>query len=282
MSSPRAPGVTFDLALLGSFGAEISGLDLHQPIDDRTAHHLRLALAEFQVLVFRGLSLSSAEQSRFTRCFGDLEPGLARRPESHRVPNHPEILYLSNKPGSQTSDYGMGWHSDGLAYARVPHGITMLHCIACPQNSGGTKFANQYAAYAAMPEQVRASLHGLYWYLPSIPFSEVPPGKQLAQPIVRTHPTTGRNFLFCAPAARRIRGMTDSESERILALVREYQWREGLVYHHAWRERDVVVWENCALLHSRADVVDFETQGLRAMHRSATVGSFAAIECEDG
>ena len=74
--------------------------------------------------------------------------------------------------------------------------------------------------------------------------------------------------------------MTRYESEEILKLVHEYQVRDAFVYRHAWRELDLVVWENCALLHNRADVVDFATQGLRAMHRSATSGSFEAVECE--
>lgn len=281
MSRDQHLDFPFAVAPLARFGAELSGLDLHRELPAGTAHHLRLALARFQVLVFRDVSLSPAEQLSLTRCFGDLESGLARRPESHQVPDHPGVLYISNQPGSQTSDYGMGWHSDGLAYARVPHGITMLHCIACPREAGGTQFADQYGAHAAMPAELRERVQGLHWYLPTIPFSEVPAGKQLAQPIVRTHPITGREFLFCAPAARRIHGLADDEAERVLARVREYQWREELVYRHAWREREIVVWENCTLLHSRSDVVDFQTQGLRAMHRTATAGAFAAFECED-
>lgn len=281
MISTNSQDAPFELTPLGRFGAEVAGIDLKKPVDDETARHLRMALAEFQVLVFREQSLSPAEQSLFTRCFGKLEPGLARRPESHQVPGHPEILYLSNQPGSVTSDYGMGWHSDGLAYARVPHGITMLHCIACPPQAGDTLFASQYNAYRTLPERARSILKGLYWYLPRIPYSEIPPGKGLAQPIVRTHPQTGRAFIFCAPNARQIRGMTNSESAEILDVVHEHQVLDECVYRYAWRENDVVVWENCTLLHSRGDVVDFATQGLRAMHRSATSGSFAALECEE-
>lgn len=294
MSYTNSQNAPFEVIPFGEFGAEVAGIDLKRPVDGETAHRLRMVLAKFQILVFRKQTLSPAEQVRFTRCFGNLEPGIARRPEAHQVPEHPDILYISNKPGSPTLDYGSAWHSDGLAYARRPHGVTMLHCIACPPGVGDTLFANQYQAYGAMSEGLRNILKGLYWHLPRasrnlprkprhlprISYSEIPTGRGLAQPMVRTHSETGRTFLFCSPSARQIRGMTRYESRGILKLVHEYQVREAFVYRHAWRELDVVVWENCTLLHHRADVVDFATQGLRAMHRSATSGSFEAIECE--
>lgn len=280
MSYTDLQNVSFEVIPFGEFGAEVAGIDLKKPVDEETAHQLRSVLAEFQILVFRRQDLSPTEQVRFTRCFGDLEPGIAHRPIAHQVPEHPDILYVSNNPDSPTLDYGMAWHSDGLAYAKVPHGVTMLHCRACPPAVGDTLFANQYQAYEAMSETLRKILKGLYWYLPRIPYSEVPEGKGLAQPMVRTHSETGRGYIFCSPAACQIRGMTRHESGGILQVVHEYQVREDFIYRHAWSALDVVLWENCALLHNRADVVDYATQGLRAMHRSATSGTFEAIECE--
>lgn len=280
MSYANSQDAPFEVITLSKFGAEVAGIDLKRPVNDETARHLRMVLARFQILVFRKQTFSPAEQSRITRCFGNPEPGIARRPEGHQVPGHADVLYLSNKPGSPTLDYGSAWHSDGLAYARVPHGVTILHCIACPPGVGDTLFANQYMAYEAMSESLRQTLKDFYWYLPRIPYSEIPSGKGLVQPMVRAHSETGRQFLFCSPSARQIRGMTRSESAVILKLVHEHQVREEFVYRHAWSELDVVLWENCTLLHNRADVVDFATQGLRVMHRSATSGSFEAIECE--
>src|ERR1700761_1134794 len=142
----------FRVAPIGRFGAEVDGLDLGKPVEGETARHLRIALAKFQILVFRKQTCSPGGQIRLTRCFGDLEPGIALRPEGHQLPAYPDILYLSNKPGSPTLGYGSAWHSDGLAYARVPHGVTVLHCLACPPGVGDTLFADQYEAYGAMSE----------------------------------------------------------------------------------------------------------------------------------
>jgi taurine dioxygenase len=278
MTSLGSQDFPFSIVPLGAFGAEIVGINL-STMTDADARVLQIALARFQVLVFRGQGMTPDAQLSLTRHFGMLEPGIARRPEGHQVPGHPGLLHLSNASGSPTYDYGMGWHSDGLAYARKPHGVTMLHCIDCPSDVGDTLFASQYLAYRSLSSVFRQVIAGLYWHLPEIPFSEIPPERGLAQPIVRIHPQTDRPFLFCSPASRQILGMTLEESTSILDVVHRSQVREDVVYRHAWRKLDVVIWENCALLHNRADVVDAERQGLRVMHRSATSGDYEAIDC---
>lgn len=279
MTPAESQDFPFSVVSLGAFGAEIAGLDLNG-VTDAYARDLRTALARFQILVFRRQSLTPEAQIRLTRCFGVLEPGIARRPEGHRVPGYPDLLYLSNATDSQTSNYGMGWHSDGLAYARTPHGVTILHCIDCPSDVGDTLFASQYLAYGALSGGFQRLISNLYWHLPDIPFSEIPPGRGLAHPLIRIHSQTGKAFLFCSPASRQILGMTRQESAGILDVVHSIQVREDFVYPHAWRKSDVVIWENYAVLHNRADVVDVERQGLRAMHRSATAGDCEAIDCE--
>jgi taurine dioxygenase len=273
-----APDFPFKVLPLGEFGAEVARVDLAKVTEDQ-AHYLRSALAKFQLLVFRDQSLAPADQISLTRHFGNLEAGIARRPEGHQVSGFPHLLYLSNHAGSPTQEYGMGWHSDGLAYAKVPHSATMLHCLSCPPGVGDTLFADQYQAYSVLSNTFRKVIEGMYWHLPKIPYSEVPRGEGLAQPMVRTHAETGRRFIFCSPSARQIVGMTRRESAGILEVVQHVQVRSEFIYRHAWQKSDVVLWENCALLHNRADVVDFERMGLRAMHRSATSGNFEAISC---
>jgi taurine dioxygenase len=278
MTSFESQNLPFSVVSLGAFGAEIAGLDLNRVTEAHT-NHLPAILARFQILVFRRQNLTPESQIRVTRCFGALETGIARRAESHKVPGHPDLLYLSNVTNSQTSNYGMGWHSDGLAYARTPHGVTVLYCIDCPPDVGGTLFASQYLAYGALSVGFQRLTSDLYWHLPDIPFSEIPPKRGLAQPLVRVHSRTRKAFLFCSPASQQILGMTRQESAGILDVVHRIQVREEFVYHHAWRQSDVVIWENSTLLHTRADVVDVK-RGLRAMHRSATAGDYEAIDCE--
>ncbi|MGN2254289.1 TauD/TfdA dioxygenase family protein [Frateuria sp. GZRe12] len=261
------------------FGAEIKGIRAND-VAPEAAAGLREALVRHQVLVIRDQDLPPADQVKLTECFGTLESSLSLRPEDHQVAGYPHVLLLSNKPNSSTANYGMGWHSDGLAYAKVPHGITMLYCLSCPKAAGDTVFADQYSSYSAMSEGMRRLLEGLYWHLPRIPYSEVPPSAGLVQPFIRRHSISGRQFLFFAPAARQIRGMTVFESAGILDTVRQYQVHRDFVYRHSWNKGDIVIWENQTLLHSKADAVDPDKQGLRAMHRTATKGAYEAIKCE--
>ncbi len=265
----------------GSFGAVISGLNLRKLAGEEVLDFLRKALTEFQLLLFREQEISPRDQIRLTSYFGNLDLGISRRPKKHQVPGFPDLLYVSNTPGSPTLEYGAGWHSDGLAYARRPHGATVLHCIDSPPHEcADTLFADQYRALSSIPQTLRTVLGGMQWYLPSIPYSEVPPGRGLIHPVVRTHPVTGRRMVYCSPQATHIRGLNEAESARHLAVVHQAQAQEALIYRHSWRPGDVLVWENATLLHNRAGEVDFAKRGLRALHRSATIGGFEATECE--
>lgn len=272
------PGV--EVRPLRPFGAIVSGISVAETAEDAQLQQLRQLLFEFQLLVIRDQVLTPSAQLRLTRCFGEVEPSIRRRPASHQVPGHPDILYLSNKPDSPTAEYGTAWHSDGLAYARVPHGATVLHCVQCPLGVGDTLFADQYAAFDALSSEIQDKAADARWYLPDIPYSEVPAGRGLIQPMVRTHPVTGKSFVFCSPQAAHLRDREPAESAEILAAVHAAQVREEHVYRHEWRPGDTVIWENCTTLHNRADTVDIALHGLRAMHRSATVGDFSADECE--
>lgn len=262
---------------LGSFGVEVQGLDISS-LDASQSKAVASSLSKHQLLLFRGQTLTPAEQLAFTTVFGRLEDSLARRPASHQHGDSVGVLYLSNEPGSSTSEYGMGWHSDGLAYAKTPHGATVLSCAACPPGVGATLFADQYLAASYLSDAFKEFIRARRWYLPKIPHSEVEPGRRLSQPLLRVHGTTGKEFVFCAPGATEVEGLSEIESSAVLAVIRRVQATSLNVYRHEWKPGDVIVWENCTLLHSREDTVEFSTQGRRAMYRSATAGDFAAIE----
>lgn len=265
---------------VAGFGAQVMGFNVSKSLEAASIARIRELLAHYQILVFRDHAITPAMQRWFTRLFGDQEPGITRRPAGHQVEGFPGVLRLSNAPGSQTISYGQSWHSDGLAYARVPHGVTILSCKACPNSMGDTLFASQALAHAAMPVELRKAIADMQWLLPPMPFSEVPPGKALVQPMVRRHKLTSKEFVFCAPNARRILGLSEAQSAPVLACVRRYQLAQDYQYRHCWQPNDLVVWENCALLHARADVVEYQGQGLREMHRTATAGSYAAMQIE--
>ena len=72
----------------------------------------------------------------------------------------------------------------------------------------------------------------------------------MAQPIVRTHPETGRKALFVSEHfTTRIIGLPEDESRAVLAELFAHSTRAELVYRHRWREHDMVFWDNRALIH---------------------------------
>ena len=54
-------------------GAEIRGLDLAQPLDDRTFEAVDDAFANFGVIFFRDQHITPQQQVAFTRRFGAIE-----------------------------------------------------------------------------------------------------------------------------------------------------------------------------------------------------------------
>src|ERR1051325_12037404 len=72
-------------------GAEIGGVDLSQPLDERTFKEIHEALTENLVVFFRDQHLTPDQQKRFGRLFGELHVHPAAPKE---LPEHPEILVI--------------------------------------------------------------------------------------------------------------------------------------------------------------------------------------------
>src|ERR1700712_3834323 len=78
-----------------ALGAEVTGIDLRQPIDDLTRRAILDAWHRHLVLVFPGQDLESHEQISFSRNFGELERNDFQ--PHYRDPDHPEILLVTNR-----------------------------------------------------------------------------------------------------------------------------------------------------------------------------------------
>jgi taurine dioxygenase len=285
-------------------GAEISGVDLSQPLDDATFEAIANAFFDNEVVFLRHQRLTPEQHIAFTRRFGVLEQHV--RKES-RLPGYPEILVVSNilnedgtPIGSQ--DAGRFWHSD-LSYKREPSMLSALYALEVPVTEDGrvlgdTAFASTTAAYAALPDQMKQRLAGLknvhsYVYyraknrraqlaeevrgasevveyelseeqIKSVPDVEVP--------IVRTHPVTGRKGLFVNEAhTSRISGMPDEESEALLAELYRHITSPEFQYVHHWQPGDLLIWDNCAVQHKAT--FDYRLPLRRRMHRTTVRGS---------
>ena len=88
-----------------------------------------------------------------------------------------------------------------------------------------------------------------------------------AHPVVRNHPVTGAPILFvCRNQTDSIVGLAPDESEELLSALFVVLYDSSHVFEHTWRAGDVVIWDNLAVQHGRADIA---THGPRVLQRVA-------------
>ncbi|BDT60130.1 hypothetical protein MasN3_36240 [Massilia varians] len=142
-------------------GAEVLGLDLARPLSIDDFDRLHRAHLEHHVLVFRDQTFTPQQQVAFSRSFGRLQIHVLRQ---FQLAGHPEVLVISNiRENGQAiglGDAGHFWHSD-LSYREVPSLGSMLHAQELPADGGDTLFANQHAAYDALPGKLKREITGL-------------------------------------------------------------------------------------------------------------------------
>jgi taurine dioxygenase len=280
-----------DLAILRTgavLGAEIRGLDLAQPMDDRTFEAVDDAFASYGVIFFRNQRITPQQQVAFTRRFGTIEFNIFG--ERWSVPGAPEIIVVSNvtengKPvGVRRA--GENWHSDMCYTARPPRG-TMLYAIETPALHGlplgDTEFASAAAAWDALPDDLRRRIEGRRAvfdftgrkraFPPTA--DEIARNPPVTHPIVRTHPRSRRKCLYVMrDDCTGIEGIPAEEAEALIAALADHIVKPQFIYRHQWRPGDVLMWDNCTVQH-RA-IQDYDLPQRRLMHRTTMGGAAPA------
>lgn len=284
-------------------GAEVTGVDLSQPLDDRLFAQVADAFFSNQVVVFRDQRLTPPQQIAFSRRFGELEQHVRKE---HRLDGHPEILIVSNVLDENgraigVQDAGRFWHSD-LSYKQVPSLLSALYALEVPVRDGivlgSTSFASTMAAYEALPADMQKRLEGLrnvhsYRYYRAknrqaqeeerasggrfvqehVPSAEQMAGvPDVAMPTVRTHPVTGRKGLFINEAhSAGFEGLPEEEGAALLAELCRHIVKPEFRYEHRWRAGDLLMWDNAAVQHKAN--FDYDLPLRRRMHRTTVRGS---------
>jgi Taurine catabolism dioxygenase TauD, TfdA family len=79
MTATTTP-IKLDIApLSGTIGAELRGVDLHQPLSEGTVAAIRQALLDYKVVFFPAAHLSPDEPKHFATYFGDITNAHSRR-----------------------------------------------------------------------------------------------------------------------------------------------------------------------------------------------------------
>ena len=295
----------FEVKKIGRhLGSEILGLDLSQPMDEETFQKFSKTFFENEVVVIKNQKITPEQHINFTKRFGVLEAHV--RKES-RHEGHDEIFVLSNIEGSDGKpigaiDAGRFWHSD-LSYKEHPSMLSALYSVEIPVQEDGrvlgdTNYASTTAAYLALSESMKKRLDGLQsvhsyaFYrnknrqaqkeeaarggriieekeLTEDQLKTVP---DVASPIVRTHPVTGKKCLFVNEAhTSHIVGIPESESNDILNELYSHIVQEEFRFKHTWGVGDLLIWDNCAAQHKAT--FDYRLPLRRLMYRTTVRGS---------
>jgi alpha-ketoglutarate-dependent 2,4-dichlorophenoxyacetate dioxygenase len=275
------------------FVAEVSGVDLTAPIGQDAAAELRGIADRFGVLVFRGPKLTDAQQVAFTEIFGVPERyALSYRNNVKLRLGKPEMVDVSNldadtgKPAQGESRHRMVnlgnrlWHTDS-SFRLPAGGYSLLHAHVVPPpgpfGKGETEFADTAAAWDRLPKERQAMLegkeaeHALMHSRALMGFMDFKPEERAAlppvhQPLVRTHPRTGRKSLYLASHASHIVGMPVPEGRLLLWELVDHATRTG-TYVHEWRVGDLVMWDNRMTMHRG---LPFDEKEVRDMRRVTT------------
>lgn len=277
-----------------ALGAEIRGLDLHKPLDAATVQAVKDAWAEHLVLLIRGQMLSDDELVRYSAYFGtpDLAPPneASNTTSDGTAPAHREITVISNvvENGVEIGSLGAGecaWHAD-MTYTETPPSSCMLHALELPKcGGGGTGFLSLRAAYETLPDDLKAQLKGREathdatytsagtlrkGYAPVTDVREAPGARH---PLVVRHPVTGQPQLMLGRRQNSyIPGLPVEESEALLDAVWAHATQDRFVWNHDWTPGDLVMWDNCGVLHVRHE---FDADDRRIMHRTQIRGDGA-------
>ncbi|HWB48541.1 MAG TPA: TauD/TfdA family dioxygenase [Stellaceae bacterium] len=255
------------------FVAEIGGVDTGEPMDDATFAEIRAALDEHSVLVFHDQSLDDEKQIGFSRRFGPLEMTGKANPATGTPFARQSNLDIDTgrviPPEDRRMIYQKGnylWHSDS-SFKPVPSLCSLLSARVVPPVGGNTEFATMTAAYDALPDDVKRKLEGLVAEH-SLVYSRgtVTPTGALTdemkaelpgawQAMVRENPVTHRKAIYAGAHCSHVIGWPREEGRAFIRWLTEFATQPQFCYSHRWREGDLVIWDNRAVLH-RATAYD--------------------------
>ena len=263
--------------LAAHIGAEVTGVDLRNPVDAHTRDRLNAAVVEHVALVIRDQEFSPEQYLAAVALFG--EP-MEQHFTQYALPNCPLVHEVSNRHTDKSGKrvkHGAGWHTDHTNHIRPPK-YTCLYAVSLPSSGGDTAVVNMRAGYEALPSAVKEKISGMktvnvFQGSASARYSGQSADAQaerkpepVLQPLVRTNPDNGAKALYFHPVkTENILGMGAQESQALLDDLLERSVRDEFIYRHRWRKGDMLLWDNRAAMH-RAHF-DYDPNEYRLLYR---------------
>jgi taurine dioxygenase len=249
----------------GACGALIRGIDLARPLSPDQVAQVRAAWLEHQVVAFPDQRLEIGDIERFATCMG---PN-GEDPYIAPIAGHPRVVQVRREADETSPIFAETWHSD-WSFLKAPPAATVLFGNVIPPVGGDTLFANQYAAWDALPVPMKSTLKdrkGIHsarrGYAKDGMYGEKDKGRSMAirfgdsalktqlHPIARPHTETGRLALFVSPGYTiGIEGLPEDEARDILLELFRHQSKPEFVYRHKWSPDMLLMWDNRCVIHA--------------------------------
>lgn len=267
-----------------TIGAEISGVDLKQPLPAEQLEEVRAAFLHWKVVFFRAQHIDHAQHIALAQQFG--EPTIGHAVFGH-VDEFPEIYSVAKvRAGNSDRDVTprtpwYGWHTD-ITAAINPPAASILRGVTIPPYGGDTYWTNLVTAYEALSEPMRAFVDGLRGIHRFVPRDDSGGNEYNAlikkrvleseHPLVTVHPETGERVLYVSPYfLSSIVGLAPRESQKILEILWEHITRPDFTVRFKWQEGDIAFWDNRATSHlAPTDILDSDFD--RQLYRVTLVG----------
>ncbi len=270
-----------------SCGAVVRGIDLARATSAAQYEQLRTLWLQHQVIVLLDQAMSIEDLERFAAGMGPR----SEDPFIAPMAGHPHVIEVRREPDEKTPLFAQAWHSD-WSFLPVPPAGTALYGTVVPPVGGDALFANQYAAWEALPAPLQARLDGMVavhsarrGYSREGLYGDKDNGRSMAirpsdeanktrrHRLVRTHPETGRKALFVNPGYTiAIDGLPEDESTGLLKQLFAHQVQDRFVFRHRWTPDMLVLWDNRCLLHAATGGY----QGHRRLLHRVTIGERGA------
>jgi taurine dioxygenase len=240
-------------ALEPSIGAEISGVDISQPISDDIRDQIKKALLDYKVIFFRDQELTTEQHAAFAGRFGQLytHPNTTRDEKISPIHKISAEDFAKYERVKDPTTVEAGYHTD-TSWRLVPTWGAVLRAVNLPDVGGDTIWVDAGAAYEGLPEDFKKRLEGLHVthdYRAAL--NRVGLDYPIvAHPVVRTHRETGKKILWVNYTQRpHIIGVDLAEGREILTRILDAYRNPEYQVRFSWRPGSVAFWDNRAAVH---------------------------------
>lgn len=249
------------------FGVQVTGINLAEATSDRLFGQIRALFEEHSALLFRNQDISDDKHKEMAELFGPIED---RKADEREEGEDFEVPTVSNvrDDGSITEEMDLHtlnlksnflWHADST-FLPTPALTNILIGRVVTSEGGATELASTRAAWANMPETLKAKVRGRgIWHRYSHSRRKISP--ELAElPMFNKwpdqhwkalwrNPVNGREALYIASHAFKLDGYDEAESEAVIDELIGFCTQPQFVYSHSWEIGDVLIWDQRAVLH---------------------------------